>query len=180
MKKFVKIISLVLAIVSLMAVAAPALAATGYVDTSYGSVPGGTVNYYSNYTESVSVSGLTQKGTLSNGTSINVTSVNTHWYKFTKNSTTYYVLKQFVYTSGNGWQIQFGTMELNLGCSWTRYVKQMQIALNLLGYNTNGIDGAFGPNTRTALINFQRNKGLAQDGRCGPATKQALYNALYK
>ena len=50
------------------------------------------------------------------------------------------------------------------------YVLVLQDALNALGYTTQTLDGAFGINTRNALIAFQRNNGLTNDGICGCAT----------
>jgi len=35
-------------------------------------------------------------------------------------------------------------------------------------------DGIFGPNTRAAVVAFQRSKGLTADGICGPRTAAAL------
>ena len=47
------------------------------------------------------------------------------------------------------------------------YVLVLQDALNALGYNTYTLDGAFGNNTRNALISFQRNNNLRADGIAG-------------
>lgn len=178
MKNVKKILALALVIVSILTISVSALAASGTVDTSHGATPGGSVNYYSGYTTTVSTSGLSKKGMLNDGASITVTSVNSHWYRFTVSGATRYILRQFVRVSGYEWEIRYGTMELNLGCSWTRYVKQMQTDLTDLGYNTNGTDGAFGSDTRDALIDFQTANGLSTDGRCGPASKAALYAAI--
>ncbi|MDE6475551.1 MAG: peptidoglycan-binding protein [Erysipelotrichaceae bacterium] len=50
------------------------------------------------------------------------------------------------------------------------YVLVLQDALNALGYSTKTLDGFFGPNTRNALIAYQRNNGLSADGICGCAS----------
>ena len=42
-----------------------------------------------------------------------------------------------------------------------------------------GIDGSFGPQTKTALVNFQRGYGLVADGIAGPATYSKI-SALSK
>ena len=49
-------------------------------------------------------------------------------------------------------------------------VKQMQIALNTLGYSTNGADGKFGSGTENAVRLFQKANGLKQDGKAGNQT----------
>jgi lytic murein transglycosylase len=43
-------------------------------------------------------------------------------------------------------------------------VKDLQTALNKLGYNAGNVDGVIGRGTRGALQKFQRDKGLAADG----------------
>lgn len=53
-------------------------------------------------------------------------------------------------------------------------VAVMQELLNLLGYNPGPIDGIFGPLTARALLAFQGDAGLVQDGICGPLTWSAL------
>src|SRR5437588_5840884 len=56
-------------------------------------------------------------------------------------------------------------------------VKDLQQKLNDLGFDPNGIDGNFGPGTKTAVIAFQQSKGLRADGVVGPATMAALQAA---
>jgi putative chitinase len=53
-------------------------------------------------------------------------------------------------------------------------VKDLQLRLKDLGFDPNGVDGVFGPGTRTAVIAFQQSKGLQADGIAGPATMAAL------
>jgi putative chitinase len=53
-------------------------------------------------------------------------------------------------------------------------VKNLQQQLKDLGFDTNGVDGNFGPGTRAAVIAFQQSKGLQADGMAGPATLAAL------
>jgi soluble lytic murein transglycosylase-like protein len=50
----------------------------------------------------------------------------------------------------------------------------LQIGLRAHGYSPGPVDGVRGPHTRRALVAFQRAKGLAPDGRLGPATRRAL------
>lgn len=57
-------------------------------------------------------------------------------------------------------------------------VKKLQRALASLGFSPGAIDGDYGPATKTALSDFQRAHGLAQDGILGPKTLAALKQAL--
>ena len=58
----------------------------------------------------------------------------------------------------------------------------MQSYLVRLGYSLPiyGVDGIFGSETRRAVINFQANNWLVQDGICGPKTWAALDAAIAK
>ena len=58
------------------------------------------------------------------------------------------------------------------------YVLVLQDALNALGYNTYTLDGAFGNNTRNALISFQRNNKLRADGIAGCNTWTRLVDEV--
>ena len=42
--------------------------------------------------------------------------------------------------------------------------EELQRRLTALGYPTDGIDGIVGPNTRSAIRDFQANKGMVPDG----------------
>ncbi len=53
-------------------------------------------------------------------------------------------------------------------------VVDLQHRLNALGFDAGREDGLFGPNTLGALLEFQRNAGVAADGICGPASVAAL------
>lgn len=50
------------------------------------------------------------------------------------------------------------------------YVFVLQDALSALGFTGGGLDGNFGPGTRQAVINFQRQQGLTADGVVGCST----------
>jgi putative chitinase len=56
-------------------------------------------------------------------------------------------------------------------------VQDLQQKLKDLGFDPNGVDGNFGPGTKTAVIAFQQSKGLQADGLAGPATLAALQAA---
>jgi N-acetylmuramoyl-L-alanine amidase len=53
-------------------------------------------------------------------------------------------------------------------------VIDLQGRLNALGFDAGREDGILGPETETALRQFQREYGLEPDGVCGPATVTAL------
>ena len=56
--------------------------------------------------------------------------------------------------------------------------KQKQCLLAYLGYYHGAIDGAIGPQTRAAVLEFQRAEGLTADGSPGPQTQAALLDAV--
>jgi murein DD-endopeptidase MepM/ murein hydrolase activator NlpD len=53
-------------------------------------------------------------------------------------------------------------------------VAALQLALNASGIAAGPIDGITGPQTRTAVVRFQRRHHLAADGVAGPRTRAAL------
>lgn len=59
-------------------------------------------------------------------------------------------------------------------------VKQIQCLLCYLGFDPGAPDGKLGPNTRSAIRRFQAAAHLNVDGHPGPATQQALQEAVKK
>lgn len=57
-------------------------------------------------------------------------------------------------------------------------VRRLQEALLVLGFDTGAIDGVFGPGTRRAVIEFQRENRLEADGIVGQQTANAINAAL--
>lgn len=47
-------------------------------------------------------------------------------------------------------------------------VAELQARLNTLGFDSGKVDGIFGPDTERAVMDFQSNRGLAEDGKVGP------------
>lgn len=47
-------------------------------------------------------------------------------------------------------------------------VSELQSRLNSLGFDAGKADGIFGPDTERAVIDFQHNRHLAEDGKVGP------------
>jgi peptidoglycan hydrolase-like protein with peptidoglycan-binding domain len=66
---------------------------------------------------------------------------------------------------------------LSLGSRGTA-VSQLQQNLTRLGFDTYGVDGIFGNNTRNAVISFQKSRGISSDGIVGPNTRNAINTAL--
>lgn len=56
-------------------------------------------------------------------------------------------------------------------------VLQVQLTRHCSGLSDSFVDGVDGPNTRQAIITFQRAYGLNPDGIPGPQTKKALAGA---
>lgn len=59
-------------------------------------------------------------------------------------------------------------------------VKKLQEDLLKLGFSVGkyGADGSFGPSTKTAVLRYQKKKGLKQDGSAGPDTLSAIKKDL--
>lgn len=58
--------------------------------------------------------------------------------------------------------------------SISNYVLVAQDDLNTLGYRTGGLDGIFGVQTRNAVIQYQKSRGLSADGIIGCNTWRSL------
>ena len=56
--------------------------------------------------------------------------------------------------------------------------KDVQTALKNAGFYTGAIDGKIGPKTKSAVIEFQKAKGLKADGKVGPKTWAELEKYL--
>ena len=48
-------------------------------------------------------------------------------------------------------------------------IAELQSRLNSLGFDSGKVDGIFGPETEGAVIEFQNNRHLAEDGKAGPS-----------
>lgn len=57
-------------------------------------------------------------------------------------------------------------------------VEQIQCLLTYLGYNPGAVDGVNGLKTAAAVLVFQQQEGLRQDGVPGPETQEALLSAV--
>jgi N-acetylmuramoyl-L-alanine amidase len=54
-------------------------------------------------------------------------------------------------------------------------VADLQRMLNGLGFDAGKVDGIFGPDTSRAVLEFQHNRGMAEDGICGPVLTTELH-----
>ena len=68
----------------------------------------------------------------------------------------------------------FGVSALSKIGTRSEEVRQIQTALKQKGYYKGNVDGIFGTVTKNAVINFQRDSGLAVDGIAGKNTLKAL------
>jgi len=189
MKNIKKFLALILVIVSVLAIAAPALAAA-------------TGKYHTAAVHLRSTIGGTSLGLVSNGATCNILQQQTvggvKWYKVkitshTTNSPDLYnkegwsQAQYITHLSGtipSGHQTAedaFGTANLSNG-SKGNYVRNVQSCLangrNQYNqpYYTGTIDGDFGSKTFLAVSSFQSERGLIPDGIVGPATRLALWN----
>lgn len=64
---------------------------------------------------------------------------------------------------------------LKNGC-YGPQVKNVQRLLTAHGFDCGGVDGKFGPETRAALVKFQKAAGIAADGEFGGQSFKALWN----
>lgn len=53
-------------------------------------------------------------------------------------------------------------------------IANVQVALQQAGYNPGAVDGTYGPMTRNALLNYQRDNGLPDSGEIDDATLDSL------
>lgn len=70
-----------------------------------------------------------------------------------------------------------GYVTLKFGSRGNEVVR-LQKELKNKGYNAGSIDGIYGKQTENAVINFQRDHGLAIDGIAGKQTFSALYSSV--
>ena len=54
-------------------------------------------------------------------------------------------------------------------------IAELQSRLNSLGFDSGKADGIFGPETESAVVDFQHNRNLAEDGRVGPEVITELH-----
>jgi N-acetylmuramoyl-L-alanine amidase len=73
-----------------------------------------------------------------------------------------------------GWQLGDRLLYLRQPMLRGDDVASLQRRLGALGFDAGRVDGIFGPDTKRALDEFQRNAGLVMDGVFGPGTLETL------
>ena len=73
-----------------------------------------------------------------------------------------------------GWQLGDRLLYLRQPMLRGDDVASLQRRLGALGFDAGRVDGIFGPDTKRALDEFQRNAGLVRDGVFGPGTLETL------
>lgn len=68
---------------------------------------------------------------------------------------------------------------LKQGSPETARIKHLQERLQDLGFYSAGIDGDFGPLTKAALVDFQKNNALVADGILGYKTEVGIQKSIW-
>lgn len=180
MKKnlFTKIVAMLLAMMSLMSIAIPAMAS---FSTMYVNCPEGqTVRLRSSPSTSASV-----VINIPYATAVQAEYYNSNWYYVSYGNNTGYMMSSFLTTSLPSGEYGFtpylggtgSSDNLRLGQSSTR-VANLKRMLSQLGYYSGSITNSFDEATENAVKSFQRAKGLTADGIAGKKTKLKIWVAL--
>lgn len=193
MKKFKRFIAAMLAIISLVAVAATA-SADSQINVCEANGDIATIATYPKYMycnvtdgEYVNIrsgagTGYTSIGKLHRGDMVYVVSADSTWAKITAPINGYVMLKFLQDTAPSGGQTYitpktqdqaFGSSGIIQRGNAGYLVANVQIAL---GFPDSEVDWIFGSKTEQAVIAFQSRNGLDPDGKVGPLTKAALWN----
>ncbi|MBR5289173.1 MAG: peptidoglycan-binding protein [Clostridia bacterium] len=103
------------------------------------------------------------------------------WEDWTKDSVNETTPRPVVTADPNAQSWQTSTQDYNAGYPVLRVgstgsdVADLQVRLTELGYYTGVVDGNYGLNTQTAVMEFQQRHGIAADGVAGRKTQDALY-----
>lgn len=96
------------------------------------------------------------------------TFLDTVWFTSGSNTSTDPISSTTKYISYPGYSFKYG--------STGTYVKWIQQRLIDLKFECGGVDGNFGPKTESAVISFQKSRGISTDGHVGPTTWSYLFN----
>lgn len=179
MKKFM---SAIIALFMLITFAVSATAATTYVDTSWVSTTsasdlGGM--YACMYSETSTDSEVVMVFRTETAIQIQFDLDSLTWVSAKcGNKTGYMRIDQVNYTATELRQALFGGYTMQRGFEG-QPVKNLQLCLAQLLYDTNGIDGIYGSGTQQAVKSFQANCGLEDDGIAGSLTQDALIERVF-
>lgn len=126
---------------------------------------------------------VTSNFTLGSYTNVTAPSGNTGYIESTYLSTTQPSGGSSSGGSSSGskpWESRYGTTvwkKANHSNKFYQEVQNLQKDLRKVGYTSiTNADGYYGSITEAAVTKFQKNWGLSQDGVCGDATKETLWN----
>ena len=200
MKNMKKILALALVVMSVLAISIPALAytetpvsGTRYITASNGLPVNVRKGPGTNYA-------LANVGSFPVGTQVTLQSKATGtdgatWYKVVNSSNAGGWVKGTYLTTDHpseaDWVARYTTFVFVVSNTWREGCANLQTDLNTYfrnrfanteitypGYPLT-TDGIFGNNSSNATREFQRLEGLAQDGKAGNATKEALYRLTH-
>jgi murein L,D-transpeptidase YcbB/YkuD len=167
MKHIKKIMALALVIVSILAIAVPAMAAT----TLYGSCS--TDEYISVRSSASSSASRIYK--LRNGEPVTYTGTSSNGYKKISSPVSGWVDSSYLSSSSPAWKTRYGSKTMNLA-TYTQ-MSAFQTDLNAVaGVTDITVDGYWGPETQGAVEQLQAIAGLTVDGIAGTYTKLWTYN----
>ena len=167
MKNIKKIFALVLAIMSIMAIAIPAMAAT----TKYGNCPTGQFIYVRS---AASTTGDLYH--LHNGEPVTATGTTQNGITKISSPVSGWVMTSFL-TSTPQWMSRYGSNVMHLE-SYAHMLAFQKDLNKISGINISE-DGTWGPETEAAVRTFQQLVGITVDGIAGTQTKYRLYNMTH-
>ena len=181
MKHMKKILALVLVVMSVLAIAVPAMADTvnvGWVSaTAIGDFWGMVSCIYSQKNDSSAY--VVQAFQTATSIQVKFDQSSLYWASAKYGTVTGYMpFHHFEITDSNLRVGLFSSYSLQRGHTGTA-VRNLQLFLQDAGHDPNGIDGIFGSGTEDAVERFQDDKGLTVDGIAGYNTKMALIDECY-
>ena len=165
MKHMKKLIVLALAVMTVMAIAVPAMAATAYGSCA-------TDEYINVRSQPSPTSSILYH--LHNGEPVNVTGTSGN-YQVINSPVSGYVQSDYISTSRPAWRSRYGSKTMNLATH--SQMVAFQTDLNAIpGITDITVDGYWGPETRGAVEQLQTIAGITVDGIAGTYTKLWTYN----
>lgn len=182
MKKSIikRLVALALVIVSVFSLSATASAATTYVNVGWATA---YLHHETDYAPCI-YSSMSRSSTILtylDGVSyvdIKMDTNNPNWVRCRYNGIQGYLpLFQCEFTKAQFYRACFGGYELERGFSG-QPVRNLQMYLKMVFRSSLSIDGDFGSNTQDAVIDFQEDNSLVNDGIAGANTAYALWQEV--